>query len=146
MSRKVIISLVIISVVLVSFSCGMMESKLQRLNPQYVTEQFLESYKNQDFKTMYKFSHPNIMKLIRAQKLTKKQQEMPDEDLFVLEFETAIKKNPQKKLKSYKIKEIPEYKKGQKIVWARVEINGQTKRLPLVLYKLALKVDLTQLK
>lgn len=143
------ISIVILAFFMISggfLSCGKMKGKLQGLNPKYVTEQWLISFQKQDWKTNFEYTHSDMMKLIKSQKLTSSQKKLSDEELFSLEMSTAMKNNPGKKLKTYEVKAIPEYKKGEKEVWVTVVLNGQEKKMAVRLDGVSLKVDPTKIK
>lgn len=129
-----------------AISCKKLTETAQGLNPKYVVTQFLEAYKNQDWKTMYKYTHPGIMTAIRSQKLTEAQKKMSDEELFALEFSTAVKQNPNAVLKAYEIRTIPEYKKGDTVIWVTAILNGREKKIPLTLHGASLKVDFLKIE
>lgn len=136
----------IIILVLITVMYGCIENKSQGLDPQYIMENFFESWQDEDFNEMWKYTHPNIIKLMKRQKLMSKKRQLSNQELFSLTMKSALKKTPSKKLRTYTIQSIQEYKKGDKIIWVTVIINGKEMRLPLILHGKSLKVDLTKLK
>ena len=54
--------------------------------------------------------------------------------------------NPDRILKSYEIKNIPLYKKGDTTVWVYAVVNGRNKKIPMTLDGWLLKIDLTRIE
>jgi hypothetical protein len=129
-----------------SFSCGKLDEKISGISPEYIMNQFFESWRRKDWKSLYALTHPSLIQKIRLQKLTSEEQGMSDEDLFIRHFDLASKRNSDKSLVSYKIKSISAYKPGDTTVWADTIVNGRRKRIPLTLDGLTLKIDLTRIE
>ncbi len=126
-----------------SASCGRTDERLERINPDHVAREFLEAWKNRDWRALYRLTHPAFIQSLRMQKLSPAQRAMSDEELFVSEFGRVQRMNPDRMLRTYEIRSFTEYKKGDTTVWCDALINGRKRRFPLTLDGLSLKIDMT---
>lgn len=126
--------------------CGKTEERLERIAPEHVAREFFEAWKRQDWKALYRLTHPAFIQNLRMQKLSPEQMAMSDEELFVSEFMRVQRMNPAKTLISYRIRSITPYKRGDTTVWLDAIVNGRRRTIPLTLDGLSLKIDLTRIK
>ena len=135
-----------IAAVMATASCTKVESSMQGINPDYVAHQFFETWKKQDWKALYRMTHPAFMQKLRLQKLPPEVSALSDEALFVREFQRVQGSMPGRTLRSYTIESITEYHAGAPTVWVSVLVNGKRKKVPLTLDGLVLKVDLSRIE
>lgn len=138
--------LFMIAAMAVCGGCGKVQDKLQDINAWHVAEQFFDAWKKQEWKTLYKMTDSSFINTLRMQKLSPEKRRMTDEELFVHEFNQVQRMNPDKILKSYKIRNIPLYKKGDTTVWVYAVVNGKKKKIPMTLDGWSLKIDLTRIE
>jgi hypothetical protein len=138
--------ILMIAAMAVCGGCGKVQDKLQGINAWHVAEQFFGAWKKQDWKTLYAMTDSSFINTLRMQKLSPEQQRMSDEELFVHEFRQAQRMNPDRILKSYEIRHIPPYKKGDTTVWVYAVVNGREKKIPMTLDGWSLKIDLTRIE
>lgn len=127
-------------------SCVKTQDKLQSIDPNFVIKEFFESWKVQDWKRLYTMTHPAIIQKIRMQNLSVEEQNMSDEQLFIMKFDQTSKANPDKIMRTYEVQTITQYKPGDTAVWVTALVNGKQKKIPLALEGLSLKVDLTRIE
>ncbi len=127
-------------------SCGKVQDKMLDINPEHVTRQFFESWQAEDWRALYALSHPSFVQKLRLQKLNPYQQKMSDIELFTSEFRRVSKLNPGKALVRYEIVSISPYNPGDTTLWVDARVNGKSRRIPLTLEGLSLKVDLTRIE
>ncbi len=146
MDHKYSISLALIAVIACFGSCKKVNDTMLGIDPVYIINNFFETWKKRDWKTLYKLVHPSIIQKIKMQKLTPEEQIMSDEELFIHKFKLASIMNPDKVLRSYEVKSITRYKIGDTTVWAEAIVNGKSKKIPITLDGLSLKVDVTRIE
>jgi hypothetical protein len=146
MAHRNLVFIILICVSLCSGSCGEMKDSMSGISPEPLLNNFFETWKKRDWKTMYTLVHPNLIQQVRMGKLSPDERRMGDEELFIRQFERASKINPDRTLKSYQVISISTYKAGDTTVWAEAVVNGRKKRIPLTLVGLTLKVDLTRIE
>jgi hypothetical protein len=127
-------------------SCSKVENSLQGINPPFVVRQFFETWKKQDWKELYRMTHPAFMQKLRLQKLSPEESALDDETLFVREFQRVQGALPDRVLRTYAIESISEYHAGDTTVWVSALVNGKKRRVPLTLDGLVLKIDLTRIE
>jgi hypothetical protein len=127
-------------------SCGNVQDKLDRINPDLVARQFFEAWQNRDWKALYLLTHPAFIQQLRMQKLSPEQRGMSDQELFISEFKREQGLNPARVMKTYEIRSISPYKKGDTTVWCDALVNGRKRKIPLTLDGLSLKIDMTRIE
>ncbi len=146
MMRRAVMTIVIMITAAGLTSCGKVQDKLERINPPHVAREFFEAWKNRDWKTLYRLSHPAFMQKLRMQKLTPEQRRMSDEELFIGEFKREQRLNQDKVMKTYEIRSFSPYKKGDTTLWLDALVNGRKRKIPLTLDGMSLKIDLTRIE
>jgi hypothetical protein len=141
-----VVGILLVASAALAASCTRVENSLQGINPPFVASQFFETWKKQDWKGLYRMTHPAFMQKLRLQKLSPEDSALDDETLFVREFRRVQGALPDKVLRSYAIESISEYHAGDTTVWVSAIVNGKKKRVPLTLDGLVLKIDLTRIE
>ncbi len=127
-------------------ACGKTYDKSLDINPLHVAQLFFETWKNQDWKALYKLTDPSFMQMLRTRNLSPELQRLSDEELFVHEFKQVQERNPGMVLNSYLIKYITPYHKGDTTLWIYAVVNGKKKKIPMTLDGLAWKIDLARIQ
>jgi hypothetical protein len=146
MRKFFILGLLLTGVLSGATYCGKVQDKMQSINPEHIMKLFLDAWRNDDWKSVYRLTYPSFIQKMRLQKLSLAQQAMSDEELFIYEFARERQLEPDRTLKTYKIVSISAYHAGDTTVWASVLVNGKIKKIPLTLDGLSLKVDMTRIE
>ena len=136
-----------LALVLLAASCGKkIDNRLRDINPDLTIRTFFSTWKNRDWRGLYRMIHPNFIQKMRMQKLAPGERDMTDEQLFIHEFERASRENPGRSLRNYTIQYVGPYSASDASVWVDALVNGSRRKVPLTLDGLTLKVDLSRIK
>lgn len=124
-------------------SCTKPGEYFENVNPEIVTNTYLSAWKSKDWKTMFKYTKIDFIRGIRAANPVAKES---DEELFARELSLGAARNQFYDLKSYEIISVPMVRKGGQKIMVDVRLNGQDRKLNLVIEEMMMKIDLGAVK